>query len=152
MRASPPALMVKDPSANAGDTRDAGSIPGLGRFPGVGNSNPLQCSSLGSCMDRGGWQATVHAVKKSLAWLSHFHFIIIINPTVVLSIKILDKINWLFGKTIKMQQNSFHWKTFGECQRKLKLFLIQFCKVPSMIQYMHNWELRDSFCCLFFHF
>ena len=144
-------VVVKNLPHNAGDTRDAGSIPGLGRFPRVGNSNPLQCSSLGSPMDRGGWQATVHGIKKSWVWLSHFHFIIIINPIVVLSIKILDKINWLFGKTIKMQQNSFHWKTFGKCQRKLKLFLIQFCKVPSMTQYMHNWGLRNSFC-LFFNF
>ena len=35
------ALVVKNPPANAGDARDAGSIPGLGRFPGEGNGNPL---------------------------------------------------------------------------------------------------------------
>ena len=34
-------LMVKNPSANSGDARDTDSIPGLGRSPGVGNSNPL---------------------------------------------------------------------------------------------------------------
>ena len=39
--------MVKNPSANAGDARDAGSIPGLGRFPGGGHGNPLQYSWLG---------------------------------------------------------------------------------------------------------
>ena len=38
--ASQVVLVVKNPPANAGDTRDAGLIPGLGRFPGVGNSNP----------------------------------------------------------------------------------------------------------------
>ena len=32
--------MVKNPSANAGDTRDVGSVPGWGRSPGVGNGNP----------------------------------------------------------------------------------------------------------------
>ena len=37
--------VVKNPSANAGDARDVGSIPGLGRSPGVGNGNPLQYSS-----------------------------------------------------------------------------------------------------------
>ena len=37
----------------------AGSIPGLGRFPGEGNGNPLQYSLLGNPMDRGAWQATV---------------------------------------------------------------------------------------------
>ena len=36
------AQLVKNPPANAGDTRDVGSVPGLGRFPGAGNGNPLQ--------------------------------------------------------------------------------------------------------------
>ena len=36
------ALVVKNPPANAGDTKDVGSIPGSGRSPGVGNGNPLQ--------------------------------------------------------------------------------------------------------------
>ena len=48
--------VVKNPPANA---EDLGSIPGLGRSPGGGNSNPLQCSCLGNPMDRGAWQATV---------------------------------------------------------------------------------------------
>ena len=39
--------MVKNPPANAGDTRDAGLIPGSGRSPGEGNGNPLQYSFLG---------------------------------------------------------------------------------------------------------
>ena len=37
------ALVVKNPPANAGDLRDAGLIPGLGRSPRGGHSNPLQC-------------------------------------------------------------------------------------------------------------
>ena len=45
------ALVVKDPPANAGDVREAGSIPGSGRFPGEGNGNPLQYSSLENSMD-----------------------------------------------------------------------------------------------------
>ena len=40
--------MVKNLPVNAGDTRDAGSIPGSGRFPGEGNGNPLQYSCLGN--------------------------------------------------------------------------------------------------------
>ena len=59
------ALVVKNPPANAGDMRDAGSIPGSGRFPGGGHSNPLQCSCLENPMDRGAWRATVHSVSKS---------------------------------------------------------------------------------------
>ena len=44
---------------------DLGSIPGLGRFPGEGNDNPLQYSCLENSMDGGAWQATVHGVTKS---------------------------------------------------------------------------------------
>ena len=40
--------MVKSPPANAGDAGDTGSIPGLGRSPGEGNGNPLQCFCLES--------------------------------------------------------------------------------------------------------
>ena len=54
-RASKVVLVVKNPPASAGDTRDLGSIPGLGRSPGVGNGNPLQCSYLENSMDRGAW-------------------------------------------------------------------------------------------------
>ena len=47
--------MVKNPPANAGDARDAGSIPGSGRCPGVGSGNPLLYSCLENSMDRGAW-------------------------------------------------------------------------------------------------
>ena len=43
-RASQVVLVVKNSPANAGDARDAGSIPGSGRSPGEGNGNPLQYS------------------------------------------------------------------------------------------------------------
>ena len=56
--------MVKNPPANAGDTRDMGSIPGLGRAPREGNGNPLQYSCLENPMDRGAWQAIIHRVTK----------------------------------------------------------------------------------------
>ena len=47
------ALVVKNPPANAGDTRDLSLIPGSGRSPGIGNGNPLQYSCLENSMDRG---------------------------------------------------------------------------------------------------
>ena len=55
--------MVKNSPANAGDTEDTDSIPGLGRFPGERNGNPLQYFCLGNPVDRG-W-ATVHGVANS---------------------------------------------------------------------------------------
>ena len=43
---------------------DVDLILGSGRSPGEGNGYPLQCYCLGNSMDRGAWQATVHAVVK----------------------------------------------------------------------------------------
>ena len=63
--ASQVSLMVKSLLANAGDIRDAGSIPLLGRSPGGGHSNALQYSCLENPMDRGGWWATVRVVTES---------------------------------------------------------------------------------------
>ena len=68
--ASQVALVVKYLPDNAGGTRDAGSIPELGRAPGLGDGNPLQDSGLGNLMDRGAWRATVHGVAKSRIQLS----------------------------------------------------------------------------------
>ena len=50
--------MVKNPPANAGNARDTGLIPGLGRSSGEGIDNPLRYSCLGNPMDRGAWWAT----------------------------------------------------------------------------------------------
>ena len=57
--------VVKNLPANAGDIRVVGSIPGLGRSPGVENGNPLQYSCLENPMDRGAWQSTVQSRKES---------------------------------------------------------------------------------------
>ena len=58
-------LSGKNPHANAGDIRDAGSIPGSGRSSEEGHGNPLQYSCLENPMDRGAWWAKVHMVRKS---------------------------------------------------------------------------------------
>jgi len=57
--------VVKNPPANAGDSGDTGSIPGLGRSPGEGNGNPLQYSCLENSMDGEAWRATVHGAAKN---------------------------------------------------------------------------------------
>ena len=69
----PGGSVVKNSPANAGDTKDVGSIPGSGRYPGGGHGNPFQYSCLENPMDREAWRATVHSVTKSqtrLKWHS----------------------------------------------------------------------------------
>ena len=62
---SPGGAVVKNLPANAGDTRDVGSVPGSGKSPGEGTSSPFQDSCLENPMDRGVWGVTVHGVVKS---------------------------------------------------------------------------------------
>ena len=57
--------MVKNLPANAGDGRDAGSIPGLERSPGGGSDSPLRCSCLENPKAREARWATAHSVAKS---------------------------------------------------------------------------------------
>ena len=59
------ALVVKNLPANAGDAREAGSIPGWGKSPGGGHGSPLQSSRLENPKDRRAWRARVHGVAKS---------------------------------------------------------------------------------------
>ena len=75
--------MVKNPPANAGDTGDAGSIPGSGRFFGEGNGNPLQYSYLGNPMDRGALWATVHGVAKCWTGLSTYMLLYSVFPAII---------------------------------------------------------------------
>ena len=72
-RASQVVRVVKNPLANAGDTRDLGSIPGLERSPGEIATHP-SISCLENSMDKGAWWATVQRVTKSWIQLS-MHFL-----------------------------------------------------------------------------
>ena len=58
-------LVVKNVPARAGNVRDLGLTPGLGRTPGEGNGSPFHYSCLENPMDRGVWQATGHGVTQS---------------------------------------------------------------------------------------
>ena len=60
----PGGARVKNPPANAGDIRDMGSVPGLGRSPGGGHGNTRQYSCLENAMDRGTYQATDHGLQE----------------------------------------------------------------------------------------
>ena len=63
--------MIKNQPVNAGDVRDADSVPELGRSPGGENDNPLQYSCLDNSMDRELWLANIHGAAKSRTQLSN---------------------------------------------------------------------------------
>ena len=99
--------MVKNLHDNAGDSREVGLIPSLGRSPGVGNSNPLQYSCLENSMDRGVWWSTVHGVAKSWIQLSacahththththrHTHYFILLQALPYLSFHCIFTWEW----------------------------------------------------------
>ena len=65
--------MINKLPLDEGDARGKGSIPGSGRFPGVGNGIPLQYSCLGNSMGRGAWWATVYRVTEQLYTTEHIH-------------------------------------------------------------------------------
>ena len=57
-------MMAKETAYSAGDTRDIGSIPGSGRYPGGGHGNPPQYSCLENPKVRGDWRATVNRSQR----------------------------------------------------------------------------------------
>ena len=70
-RGFPGGTVVTKLPANAGDARDLGSIPGLGRSSGVGNGNLFQHSCLEKSMDRGAWWATVQEATNLVTENAH---------------------------------------------------------------------------------
>ena len=77
----PGGSMLKNPPANAGVLRDAGSIPGLGGSPRGGHGSSLQYSCLENPMDREAWWATVHGVIESGS-VEHTHLSYPSLPTI----------------------------------------------------------------------
>ena len=104
--ASQVAPVVRNPPVNAGDTSYVGLIPGP-RSPGRGYGNSLQYSCLRNSTDRGAWQATVHGVTKSWAWLST-HILLI-------------QIHFLWDDCINISKNS----VFRKLKKILKLLVLK---------------------------
>ena len=100
--ASQVALVVKNLPANAGDIRDTGLIPGLGRSPGWWHGNPPQYSCLENPMDRGTWRATVHKVAKSWTWPKQLST----RGTVFIFISLLYLCTSLYRSMLKKLQQS----------------------------------------------
>ena len=70
----PGGSVIKNPPAHARDEGDGGLIPGLGRYPGKENGNPLKESCLENFMDRGAWWAMVHGGHKESDKTEHRHW------------------------------------------------------------------------------
>ena len=71
IRGFPDGAVVKNLSANAGDTKDMDSISGWGRCPGGGNGNPLQYSCLEDSIDKGAWRATIPVANSQTPLSEH---------------------------------------------------------------------------------
>ena len=94
-------VVVKNLPANAGELRDMGSIPELGRSPGGGHGNPLQYSCLENPKDRGAWRATVHRVAKNQTQLKplstmHTHAVTVWIDKIPWKGKVMMKILWFY--------------------------------------------------------
>ena len=94
----PGGSVVDKSPPNAGDTGNAGSIPGLGRSPGEGNGNPLWYSCMENPVDRGAWWATVHNVTKSQTQLSRHAYTCVLGSgwSLVEKVKLLPPGPWTF--------------------------------------------------------
>ena len=135
------ALVIKNPPANAGDKREGGSIPGLGRSPGGGHGNALQYSCLENPTDRGVWQATVPGVAKSQTQLKSFsthtqmcHEMSkwVFTPTMVLLLIAL-KVAFIFISVLTwIGWNSF--STMGHILFLHKQSSFQNLKIPAVLK------------------
>ena len=117
----------KESACNAGDV---GLIPGLGRYPGEGNDNPLQYSCLENPMNRGAWHAIVNGVTRVGHNLATKPL-----PPRTYGYLIFDK----GGKNIQWGKDSLfnkwcweHWT--ATCKRKkLEHFLTPYTKINSKL-------------------
>ena len=143
------ALVVKNLLANAGDVRDAGSIPGSWRFPGGGHGNPVQYSCLENPMDREGWWAMVHKVAKSRTWLKRLsihgskgkaRFIILDLLQVYQSL--ISNANYSYYVSLKWTLVKYGNIYYGFVEFIQPKFLIAFSTyiVLWISQYCYQWE------------
>ena len=110
-------LVVKNPPANAGNIRDPGLIPGSGRSPGGGHSNPLRYSCLENPTNRRAWRATVHRVTKSWTHWSIWarpHIYYLISKNVIVPVVPACKLEstlvaWPFRKNVSEPWSQRLW-------------------------------------------
>ena len=94
--------MVKNPPANAGDTKDPGAAPGLGKSPGEGKGYPLQYSSLENSVGK------AMGVTKSGTRLNDFHFHFFTSSKLACLYKLYSLLN-LYCLAWAWQIIAVHW-------------------------------------------
>ena len=121
----------KESASNAGEP---GLIPGWGRFPGEGNGNPLQYSSLENPMDRGTWQATVHVVTRTR------HNLVTKPPPQKIHHLEIVKNEWIFSLYNIMHSATDNSKPFIESIN----FMIYFFnyKLLEVAKFLFIWDIR----------
>ena len=153
------ALVVKNLAVSAGDTGDAGSIPGLGGCPGVGNDNPPQYSCLENSMDRGAWQAIGQGAAKiwtplsngaSTIFKSSLKYIDTLSSKVsfsgaLMSLDLCELHLPLFLYPHKTAQRHWNGGSFSnESDTDFRMFFVYFFSPPNksigciLLQFLHN--------------
>ena len=126
--ASQVALKVKNLSANAGDIRDVGSVPGVERSPGGGHGNPLQYSCLENPRDAGARWAAVYGVAQS--------------PTRLKRVSSSSSSSKVFGHHNLWEihrEHSFGPSPWGVKNIRIKEFLLLFVKCVKSFQGSSSW-------------
>ena len=125
------AQLVRNPPANAGDRRDKGLIPGLGRSPGEGNDNPLQYSCLENSVDKGTWWAIVHRVTKSRKSGQ-----VLLCFWKELGVLVWETIEVYGQRTHKLKMD---WNLTSAVFTHFLFFIVPFFSFPSLLLNYHQW-------------
>ena len=133
-------LSGKESTASVEDAWDMGLIPGLGRSPGVGNGNLLQCSCLENDMDRGDWWATVHGGHKESDTTEHAYISMLYWPTYAMIKTAFSCFIFIWTrKSIKKSSFSFI------SQQPFYGFKKVFSKILSVIMICSSFRLWSEF-------
>ena len=122
-------LVVKNLPANAGNARNTGLIPGLGRSPGEGHGNPLQCSCLENSMEGGAWRATVHGVTSLCDMFPQFKRLISISSRTI-------QLEQMFSVTNFLTESVFFFS---------RIILLCIALLCNAICYCYRWVIFSFF-------
>ena len=140
--------MIKNPPANAEDTRDVSSIPGFGRCPGVGNGNPLQCSCLEDSMDREAWWAVQFmGLQRDTTERLNIHTLLIYSAMLVSGVQQSDSIYTYTYICINSFPDSF--PLCGTCAQSCPILCNPFGLLPTRFLCPWGFSGKDTGvgCC-----